>query len=133
MREELKTYSYIPVTFISALTKQRLNKIIEMSKEIKIRRQTRISTSKLNNVLLPILESTPPPSIKGKDLRINYITQVRSEPPIFAFFCNFPALIPDSYKRFIENKMRDTFDFVGTPISFIFRRKNVEWNELHER
>lgn len=125
----LKTYSYIPVVYISALTKQRINKIIEISKEIKKRRETRITTSQLNKIVLPELEKTPPPAVQGKDLRINYITQVKTEPPVFAFFCNYPLLIPDSYKRFMERIIRENFDFVGTPISFTFKKKNVPWDE----
>jgi GTP-binding protein len=74
-------------------------------------------------------DRTPPPSVRGKDLRINYITQIGIEPPKFAFFCNNPKLIPDSYKRFMERRIRDHFDFTGTPISFIFKRKNISWEE----
>ena len=131
-QEDMKTFDYIPVVFISALTKQRITKVFEMAKEIKVRRETRISTSKLNQIILPELEKTPPPAVQGKDLRINYITQVGSEPPIFAFFANHPQLIPDSYKRFMERVMRRNFDFVGTPISFIFRRKNTPWSDDRE-
>ena len=130
--EEMKPYDYIPVAFISALTKQRITKLIEIAKEIKVRRLTRISTSKLNQILLPELEKTPPPAVQGKDLRINYITQVSSEPPVFAFFANHPLLIPDAYKRFMEKIMRRNFDFIGTPISFIFRRKNSPWTDDRE-
>lgn len=132
IRELMRTFTYIPVVYTSALTKQRLFKLLDVAKEIKERRSTRISTGKLNDILLTELDKTPPPSIKGKDLRINYITQVRVNPPIFAFFCNQPTLIPDAYKRFIENKLREKFDLVGTPVSFIFRRKNKKWEDLHE-
>jgi len=69
--------------------------------------------------------------VKGLDLRINYVTQVGTEPPVFAFFLNHPHLLPDSYKRFMERILRENFDFVGTPISFVFRRKNVPYEELH--
>jgi GTP-binding protein len=128
-QDEMKTFDYIPLMFISAMTKQRITKIFEMGKEIKVRREARISTSKLNNTIIPELEKTPPPAIGGRDLRINYITQVSSEPPVFAFFCNFPDLIPDAYKRFMERTMRRIFDFEGTPISFVFRRKNTPWED----
>jgi GTP-binding protein len=100
-----------------------------MSKEISERRLTRIKTSVLNEVMLKFLDQTPPPSVRGYDLRINYITQVGVEPPVFAFFCNHPQLIPESYKRFIERTMRKNFDFSGTPISFIFRKKNTSWED----
>ncbi|MBI5325873.1 MAG: ribosome biogenesis GTPase Der [Ignavibacteriae bacterium] len=126
----MKTHDYIPLIFISALTKQRVTKIIEHAKKIQQRRLVRYSTSKLNKVLLPEFEATPPPSVQGKDLRLNYITQVRCEPPVFAIFGNHPQLIPDSYKRFIENTMRKHFDFEGAPISLIFRRKNKKWEDI---
>ncbi len=127
--ESMKTYEYLPLLFISALTKQRISKILEYAKQIKERRETRISTSKLNQLILPDLEFTPPPSVQGRDLRINYITQVKTEPPIFALFCNFPQLIPDSYKRFIERTIRKHCDLVGTPISLLFKKKNVSNRE----
>ncbi len=126
IHNELKTYYYVPVLFISALTKRRIPKILELSKEIQQKRGTRIKTSELNKVLLEEFNRTPPPSVKGRDLRINYITQIRTEPPIFAFFLNFPDLLPDSYKRFMERTLRSHFDFEGVPISFVFRKKNVD-------
>ena len=129
IHELMRTYSYLPVIYISAVTKQRITKIPEVAKLIVERRRTRISTSKLNKDFLPELEKTPPPSIQGRDLRINYITQVNTEPPVFAFFCNHPQLIPEAYKRFMENTLRKMYDFEGTPISFVFRRKNVNWEE----
>ncbi len=132
-QEEMRTFDYIPVTFVSALTKQRITKIFEIAKDIKVRRETRISTSKLNQLVLAELEKTPPPAVQGKDLRINYITQVSTEPPVFAFFANHPQLIPDAYKRFMERVMRRIFDFEGTPISFIFRRKNAPWTDDREK
>lgn len=122
--EELQTYYYAPILFVSAVTKQRLIKIIQKAKEIKENRMLRIPTSQLNRDILPELEKTPPPSVKGKDLRINYITQTRTEPPVFVFFSNFPDLIPDSYKRFMEKIIRQKYNFEGTPISFVFRKKN---------
>lgn len=129
IQEDMKTFDYVPVAFVSALTKQRLFKLLDMAKDIRERRLTRIKTSELNDTMLKLLDATPPPSVRGYDLRINYITQVGVEPPVFAFFCNHPQLIPESYKRFIERTMRRSFDFSGTPISFIFRRKNTPWDE----
>ncbi len=126
----IRTYDYVPVIFVSALTKQRITKIIEYCFKIYELRANRISTSKLNKTLLPVFEKTPPPSVKGKDLRINYITQVKTEPPVFAFFCNHPHLLPDSYKRFMERRLREHFDFSGTPVSFIFRKKNISWEDI---
>ncbi len=129
---ELQTYYYTPIIFISAETKQRLSKIVEIAKEIKSRRMQRIPTSKLNQELIPELEKTPPPSVRGKDLRINYVTQTKTEPPLFVFFCNYPELIPNSYKRFIERILREKFPFEGTPISFLFRRKNIPWDKMKD-
>lgn len=131
IRNELRTFDYVPIVYISALTKQRITKIIEIAKEIDARRKTRIKTSELNATLLPFFEKTPPPAVKGLDLRINYVTQVGTEPPVFAFFLNHPHLLPDSYKRFMERIVRENFNFDGTPISFVFRRKNVPYEELH--
>jgi len=127
--EQMKTHYYAPMVFISALTKQRINGVIDLAKQIKEKRLFRVSTGKLNKTILPLLEKTPPPAVKGKDLRINYITQTGTEPPVFAFFCNYPNLIPDSYKRFMERTFRKNFDFNGTPVSFIFRKKNKKWEE----
>ncbi|MBX3043861.1 MAG: ribosome biogenesis GTPase Der [Candidatus Kapabacteria bacterium] len=129
IKEDMKTFDYVPIAFVSAVTKQRLLKLLDMCKDIRDRRLKRIKTSELNETMLKLLDATPPPSVRGYDLRINYITQVGVEPPVFAFFCNHPQLIPDSYKRFVERTMRRSFDFSGTPISFIFRRKNTPWDE----
>lgn len=125
-REEMRTFDYIPMLFVSAKTKQRITKIIAKAKEIKENRTLRIPTGKLNDIMIPILQKTPPPAYHGRDLRINYITQTNTEPPVFAFFCNFPDLIPASYKRFMERKLRENFNFEGTPISFVFRSKHKE-------
>jgi GTP-binding protein len=122
--DELPTYDYIPLQFISALTKQRIVKVLETAKEIDVRRKTHIKTSALNETLLPVLDLSPTPAVRGKDLKINFITQVKTEPPVFAFFCNDPKLVPDNYKRFLENQIRKFWDFTGVPISFIFRKKN---------
>ncbi len=129
IREELRTFDYLPVVYISALTKQRIAKVLDIAIKIQEKRTIRIKTSELNKVLLPFFEKTPPPAVRGQDLRINYITQVGTEPPVFAFFCNFPQLLPDSYKRFMERIFRENFELEGVPISFIFRRKNVAWGE----
>ena len=122
--QQLPSYHYVPLIFISALTKQRIIKVIELAREIQARRQRHIKTSELNETLLPLLERNPTPSIQGKDLKINYITQVKTEPPVFAFFCNHPKLVPENYKRFLENTIRSVYDFEGVPISLIFRAKN---------
>jgi GTP-binding protein len=123
VHEMLVTLDYVPVQFISALTHQRHTKPLELALEIFEDRKKRIGTSELNNTLLADIEKIPPPAVQGKDLRINYITQVRIEPPVFAFFSNFPDLIPDSYKRYLERQLREHYGFSGVPVSMIFRRK----------
>ncbi len=124
--DELQSYYWAPIVFVSAMTKQRLPKLLDLSFKIQESRKLRIPTAQLNRDLLPELEHTPPPAVRGRDLRINYITQTRIEPPLFVFFCNFPDLIPDSYKRFIERKLREKYDFEGVPISFLFRKKHKD-------
>ncbi len=127
--EEMRPYEYVPVVYISALTKQRITKVIDIARGIVEKRKVHIKTSELNKTILPMLEKKHPPAVKGKDLRVNYITQVGTEPPVFALFGNHPQLLPDAYKRFIERIIREQFDFKGTPISLIFRRKNVRWED----
>ncbi len=127
--EQMKTHYYAPVVIISAKNKRGIYKILDLAEKIKQNRAKRIKTSVLNGKLLEELKNTSPPAVRGKDLRINFITQVKSEPPLFVFFCNYPELIPDSYKRFLERKIRELFDFEGAPISFLFRKKNVKWEE----
>jgi GTPase len=123
IHEMLKTADYVPVVFISAVTHQRHTKPLEMALKIFEDRKKRISTSALNTDLLADIERTPPPAVQGRDLRINYITQVNTEPPVFALFSNHPDLIPESYKRFVERQLRSHYGFEGVPISLIFRRK----------
>ena len=112
-----------PIIFISATTKQRIFKAVEMAVEVYNRKNTKISTSELNNSFLPIVENTPPPSYKGKYVKIKYITQIPTKVPSFAFFCNLPQYVKDPYKRFIENKLRDMYDLHGVPVRIYFRKK----------
>ncbi|HRO74928.1 MAG TPA: ribosome biogenesis GTPase Der [Crocinitomicaceae bacterium] len=123
LRRELAPYNDVPILFTSTITKQRLHKALEKAMEVYENRNTRISTSELNDVMLPIIEQTPPPSVKGKYLQIKYVTQLPIKYPAFAFFCNLPQYIPDSYKRFLENKLRDRYNFEGIPIRIFFRKK----------
>lgn len=123
IREKLGMMKYIPILFTSVLEKKRLFKILDLSIEIYENRKVKIPTAELNGYLLPIIKSTPPPAVKGKEIKINYVNQVKSEPPLFVFFCNFPELIVEHYKRFIENKIREKYQFTGIPISFKFRKK----------
>jgi GTP-binding protein len=124
VRDMLRTIDYIPIVFVSALTHQRHTKPLEIALQVYEDRKKRIATRDLNEFLLPEIEKVPPPSVQGRDLRINYITQVNTEPPVFAFFSNHPDLIPDAYKRYLENKLREQYGFKGVPVSFIFRKKN---------
>jgi len=112
-----------PIIFISALNKQRIFKAIEMAVKVYNRKNTKISTSELNNSFLPIIEKTPPPSYKGKYVKIKYITQIHTMVPSFAFFCNLPQYVKEPYKRFIENKLRNIYDLNGVPIRIYFRKK----------
>jgi GTPase len=123
LRESLAPFNDVPILFISALTKQRIHKTLEEAMRVYKSRSGKIPTSQLNELLLPILEQNPPPSYKGKYIRVKYITQLPTAVPSFAFFCNLPQYIKDPYKRFIENQLRRLFDFNGVPIRVFFRKK----------
>jgi GTP-binding protein len=123
IREQLAPFNDVPIIFTSTLTKQRIHKALEATMMVHENRTKKISTSKLNEVMQEIIQATPPPSIKGKYIRIKYIQQLPTHSPAFAFFCNLPQYIPDSYKRFLENRLREQFDFCGVPIRIFFRKK----------
>jgi GTP-binding protein len=123
IKQKLQPFTDVPVLFISVLNKQRIFKAIETALEVHRNRSKKIPTSKLNDVLLPIIEAYPPPATKGKYIKIKYITQLNAVAPMFAFFCNLPQYIKEPYKRFIENKLRENFDFSGVPIQIYFRQK----------
>lgn len=123
IREKIAPFTDVPILFVSALTKQRVLKALETGVEVFQNRKQRISTSKLNDLLLPIIENYPPPAYKGKFVKIKYITQLPTHVPSFVFFCNLPQYIKDPYKRFIENKLRALFPFSGVPINIFFRQK----------
>ena len=113
----------IPIVFTSALTKQRILKILEDAMMVFENRNRHIATSKLNELLLELIEAYPPPAYKGKFIKIKYITQLPTKIPSFAFFCNLPQYIRDPYKRYLENKIRSNFNFKGIPIQLYFRQK----------
>jgi GTP-binding protein len=123
VREQLAPYNDIPIIFTSTITKQRIHKALETAMDVFNNRVKRITTSELNDLLLPIIEATPPPSVKGKYVTIKFVTQLPTHAPAFAFFCNLPQYIPDSYKRFLENKIRENYNFSGIPIRIFFRKK----------
>ncbi len=123
LRERLRVFDYVPVLFISAKTKQRIFKVLDLAKIVYEERNKRVKTSELNRILLPIVKETPPPAISGKEIKIKYVTQVKTAPPVFAFFTNFPDDIPEHYRRFLENKIREHFGFVGVPLTIVFKKK----------
>jgi len=124
IRERLAPFTDFPLLFISALTKQRILKVLETCKKVYDNRKRRIPTAKLNEIMLPLIEKTPPPAWKGKYIRIKYVTQLPGTYiPAFAFFCNLPQWVKEPYKRFLENKIRENWDFCGTPITIIVKEK----------
>lgn len=123
IRERFAPFRDLPILFVSALEKQRIFKSVEMALEVHENRNRRITTSALNDYLQPILEHNPPPSNRGRFIKIKYITQLPTYYPAFAFFCNNPKYIREGYKNFLENKMREKFDFTGVPIGIFFRKK----------
>lgn len=123
IREQLAPFRDVPIIFTSTISKQRIHKALETTMEVYHNRTQKISTSKLNEIMLEIIQATPPPAVKGKYIKIKYVQQLPTHAPSFAFFCNLPQYIGDSYKRFIENRLRETFNFTGVPIKIFFRKK----------
>jgi len=123
VRKQIEPFTDVPIVFISALTKQRLLKAIETAVEVFGKRKTKIQTSKFNETMLEIIKNSPPPAIKGKFVKIKYCMQLPTQTPQFVFFCNLPQYVRDSYSRFLENKLRDIYDFSGVPITIYFRQK----------
>ena len=123
IRQRLAPFTDFPIIFISALTKQRIFKVLEEVQRVYERRSTRIPTSKLNEVMLPIIEATPPPATKGKYIKIKYVMQLPTAVPSFAFFANLPQWVKEPYRRFLENQIRAHWDFSGTPINIFIREK----------
>jgi GTPase len=126
IREKITPFSDVPIIFTSVKTKQRIQKTLETAVEVFRHRKERIPTSKLNEVMLPIIEKTPPPATKGKYIKIKYVTQLPTHTPQFAFFCNLPQYVGEGYTRFIENKLRENFPLSGVPIEIYFRSKIKE-------
>ncbi|OFX28676.1 MAG: ribosome biogenesis GTPase Der [Bacteroidetes bacterium GWA2_32_17] len=123
IKEKIEPFVDVPIIFISAITKQRILKVLETAIEVYNNRKQKITTHKLNEVFLEIISTYPPPAVKGKFVKIKYITQLPTPFPCFAFYCNLPQYIKESYKRFLENKIRSIYNFKGVPITIYFRKK----------
>lgn len=123
IQERLRTLDYIPILFISALTKQRIHRVLDVALEVAERRSARIPTSRLNDVMLAAVAERHPPSYRGNHIKIKYVAQVREGVPVFAFFCNHPAGIKESYRRYLEKKIRTHFGFEGVPLTLVFKAK----------
>ena len=121
--EKIAPIAYIPVIFISVLNKQRVHKAIETAIEVYHNKRRKIPTSQLNDVMLKEIEKYGPPALKGKMIRIKYVTQLPTHNPVFAFFANLPQYVQTNYVRYLENRMREHFDFTGVPIGIVFRKK----------
>ncbi len=123
IKERISPFDDVPIIFTSAITKLRIHKTLETAVEVFKRRRQRISTSNLNELLRKAVEQFHPPAVKGKYIKINYVTQLPVHTPAFVFFCNLPQYIKEPYKRYIENKIRENFNFSGVPLQLFFRKK----------
>jgi len=123
IRNKIAPFTDVPILFTSVPKKQRIHKVLEVAMEVYNKRSKRIPTSRLNEVMLPLVAATPPPMSKGKYIKIKYVTQLRTPYPSFVLFCNLPQYIKEPYGRFVVNKIRENFDFTGVPIQVYFRKK----------
>ena len=124
IRERMAPFTDFPIIFASALTKQRIFKVLETAKQVYMNRKLKIGTTKLNEVMLPIIEATPPPSIKGKYIKIKYCSQLpNTQIPSFVFYANLPQYVKEAYRRFLENKIRENWTLTGSPINVFIRQK----------
>lgn len=123
LKRKLAPFNDVPIIFTSVVNKQRILDVLQTAIRVHQNRKRKVSTSQLNEFLLPIIEHTPPPALKGKYIKIKYITQLQSPTPTFAFFANLPQYIKDPYRRFLENKLRGNWDFEGVPMQIFFRQK----------
>jgi GTP-binding protein len=123
LRTKLRTYDFIPLIFISAKTKQRVYKMLDLAKTVHANRAMRIPTSSLNESLLADIKHYPPSTKTGRDVKLNYVTQVKASPPVFAFFANEPEMVSEVYKRYLENRIRHHYGFIGVPLMLVFKRK----------
>jgi len=123
IKEKIAPFTDVPIYFISAIQKQRVLKSFQATIDVYKNRKQRIKTSELNEVLMPIIQKSPPPVYKGKEIKVKYVTQLPTKYPCFAFFCNLPQYVKDPYKRFVENRIRELYNFTGVPITIFFRKK----------
>lgn len=124
IRSRMAPFTDFPIIFASALTKQRIFKVLETAKEVYLNRKRHVSTGRLNEEMLPLIEAYPPPSIKGKYIKIKYCSQIRdTQIPTFVFYANLPQYVKEPYKRFLENKIRERWDFHGCPLNIFIRQK----------
>ncbi len=123
IRKRLQTLDYVPIVTLSAMTKQRVRKLLDRVQEVDAERHERITTSKLNEWLKIVLARHDPPMYRNQRIKINYVTQVRSAPPVFQFFTNQPKGVREGYRRYLENRLRESFGFEGVPIKLVFKQK----------
>ena len=123
VKDKIAPFVDVPIIYTSVINKQRIHKVLEEAKTVYENRSKKISTAKLNEVMQEVIAAYPPPSVKGKFVKIKYITQLNTFYPCFAFFCNLPQYVKEAYKRYLENKLRDNFDFTGSPIQIYMRKK----------
>jgi len=123
IREKIAPFQDVPIIFISAITKLRIQKVLETAMEVYKNRMQKIPTSKLNDLLLEATKAHHPPSYRGHEIKVKYVTQLPTHAPSFALFCNYPEHIKEPYKRYIENRIRENYNFTGVPIQIFFRKK----------
>ncbi|MCK4621261.1 MAG: ribosome biogenesis GTPase Der, partial [Desulfuromonadales bacterium] len=123
LRAELKVLEHTPLVFVSVNHNQRLRKVLQVAIDVHKERSRKLSTTELNRFLADATGYLPPPAVQGKRIAINYVTQVHRAPPVFAFFTNHPDLIPETYRRYIENRLREKFGFTGVALRVSFRQK----------
>jgi GTPase len=123
IREKTAPFTDYPILFISATNKQRIHKVLELVEQVNQNRNRKIPTSELNEIMLQVVRNNPPPALKGKHIKIKYVTQLPIYTPAFAFFCNLPQYVKEPYLRYLENRMREKFEFTGVPVRIFFRKK----------
>lgn len=121
--EKIAPFTDVPIIFTSVVEKQRIHEVLKAAVQVYENRRSKVSTSQLNKIMLPIVEKNPPPSIKGKFIKIKFVSMLPTYKPTFVFYCNHPQYVKEPYKRFIENRLREHFEYTGVPIQIFFRKK----------